>query len=68
MIDHPLEADSPWKEALEAYFPQFMAFFTIVPWSVLPFSPMKTPSGDRIPMNIPSWVTADHLSFARSNC
>jgi hypothetical protein len=26
-INKPLEADGPWKEALEAYFPQFMAFF-----------------------------------------
>ena len=23
----PSDYDSPWKEALESYFPQFMAFF-----------------------------------------
>jgi hypothetical protein len=26
-MNEPLAADSPWKEALEAYFPQFMACF-----------------------------------------
>jgi hypothetical protein len=30
--------DSPWKEALERYFPEFMAFF--FPWS----TPLSTGS------------------------
>lgn len=27
MPDHPSDYDSPWKEILEQYFPEFMAFF-----------------------------------------